>query len=268
MKPHRGRKATGGAPLHECLSGAHAVLEAMAAGRRRLHRLFVLARCTDAHCRAAVDRAAAIGLPVESAEEDALAQLTGTRRHQGLCLVADPMPTLDLGQAMATVSAGAGDPFVLILDQIADTHNLGALMRTALCAGVTVVILAKDRSAGLTPTVSRVSAGAMEHLAVARVPNLAEAMRRLKESGVWVAGLDRDHGSDIFDTPLPGPLALVVGSEGRGMRPLLKTRCDYLLAIPQHGNLNSLNASVAGAVAMYEILRRRRSVPGSSMPSL
>jgi len=268
MKPRHGRKANRGAPLQECLSGAHAVMEAMAAGRRRLHRLFVSARCTDPHCRAAVDRAAAIGLPVEGAQDDALAQMAGTGRHQGLCLVADPLPTLDLGQAMAAVAAGPGDPFVLILDQIADTNNLGALMRTALCAGVTVVILAKDRSAGLTPTVSRVSAGAMEHLAVARVPNLAEAMRRLKESGMWVAGLDRDHGSDIFDTSLPGPLALVVGSEGRGMRPLLKTRCDYLLAIPQHGDLNSLNASVAGAIAMYEILRRRRGAAGSSPPSL
>ncbi|MFH1980530.1 MAG: 23S rRNA (guanosine(2251)-2'-O)-methyltransferase RlmB [Pseudomonadota bacterium] len=268
MKPVRGRKAKGGASPHECLSGSHSVMEAMAAGRRRLHRLFVLARCRDANCRAAADLAATIGLPVESAADDVMAKMTGTSRHQGLCLLADPLPTLDLAQAMAMLETSAGDPFVLILDQISDTHNLGALLRTALCAGVMAVILAKDRSAGLTPTVSRVSAGAMEHLAVARVPNLAEAMRRLKENGIWVAGLDRDQGGDIFDTSLPGPLALVVGSEGRGMRPLLKERCDYLLAIPQHGNLNSLNASVAGGVAMYEILRRRRSVSASLPPAL
>ena len=203
------------------------------------------------------------GLPVTTVSDDALATMAGTRHHQGLCLLADSLPTLDLSQFMVLLDTVTGDPFVLILDQITDTHNLGALMRTACCAGVTAVVLAKDRTAGLTPTVSRISAGAMEHLPVARVPNLAEAMRRLQLRRIWVAGLDRDEGSDIFDTSLPAALALVVGSEGRGMRPLVKKHCDYLLAIPQHGTLDSLNASVAGAVAMYDILRRRRGAPVS-----
>jgi 23S rRNA (guanosine2251-2'-O)-methyltransferase len=243
------------------LSGTHAVSEALAAGRRRMHHLYVSAACTDKRCRDAVTRASAQGVAVTRTTDDELSKLAGTERHQGLCLHADPLPTLDLGQFEDLLVSAALPSTVMILDQITDPHNLGALMRTALCTGVAAVVLAKDRSAGLTPSVSRVSAGAVEHLTVARLPNLSEAIRRLKDRGFWVAGLDRDQGSDIFVTALPTPLALVVGSEGQGIRPLVKSRCDLLLAIPQDGHLNSLNASVAGAVALYELFRRRRSSP-------
>ena len=262
--PRRG-SFKGNTKQRDHLAGSHSVLEALAARRRRCHQLYVSERMKTDRRQAVAVQSQAAGVPMTLTDDASLSDMTGTRRHQGLCLVADPLPTLDLGQVTAMVDRSSEPPFVLILDQIADPHNLGALLRTALCAGVTAVILAKDRSTGLTPTVSRVSAGAMEHLAVARVPNLAEAMRRLKSHGIWVAGLDRDQGCDIFDSPLPPALALVVGSEGRGMRPLLKTRCDLLLAIPQHGDLNSLNASVAGAIAMYEILRQRRRTPTASL---
>ncbi len=257
----RGRKRPlkmpGGGVEH--LSGTHSVTEALAAGRRRIHRLYVSNAGSDARSREAVSRAEALGVPVEIVGDEILVEMAANRRHQGLCLQAEPLPTLDAGQLAALLKAASNPPLVLMLDQITDPHNLGALLRTALCTGVAAVVIAKDRSAGLSASVSRVSAGAMEHVAVARVPNLSEAIRRLKACDVWVAGLDRDQGSDIFDTPLPSPLALVVGSEGRGIRPLLKSRCDLLLAIPQQGHLNSLNASVAGAVAMYEIYRRRRA---------
>ena len=259
MSRDRKRPLKGPAGGVEYLSGIHSVTEALAAGRRRLHRLYVSKTGSDDRCRAAVIRAEALGVPVASVGDETLVQMAANSRHQGLCLQADPLPTLDLGQLAALLETATSPPVVLMLDQITDPHNVGALLRTALCTGVTVVVIAKDRSAGLSASVSRVSAGAMEHVAVARVPNLSEAIRRLKGHGVWVAGLDRDQGSDIFDTSLPSPMALVVGSEGRGIRPLLKSRCDLLLAIPQQGRLNSLNASVAGAVAMYEIYRRRRA---------
>jgi 23S rRNA (guanosine2251-2'-O)-methyltransferase len=260
---HRKRPAKGASPAAgtQCLSGTHAVCESLAAGRRRLQRLYVADTCTDSRCRDAVARAEARGVAISRATDDDLSKLAGTRRHQGLCLEAAPLPTLDLVQFEDLLDSAARPSTVMILDQITDPHNLGALMRTALCTGVSAIVLAKDRSAGLTPSVSRASAGAMEHMTVARVPNLSEAIRRLKDRGFWVAGLDRDQGSDIFDTSLPTPMALVVGSEGQGIRPLVKSRCDLLLAIPQEGHLNSLNASVAGAVALYELFRRRRSNP-------
>ena len=259
MSRDRKRPPKGPAGGVEHLSGTHSVTEALAAGRRRLHRLYVSGAGSDARCSEAVNRAEALGVPVVRVGDEALVQMANTRHHQGLCLQTDPLPTLDLGQFMALMEAASSPPLVLMLDQITDPQNFGALLRTALCTGVAAVVIAKDRSAGLSASVSRVSAGAMEHLPVARVPNLSEAIRRLKDNGVWVAGLDRDQGSDIFDTSLPSPMALVVGSEGRGIRPLLKSRCDFLLAIPQQGQLDSLNASVAGAVAMYEIYRRRRT---------
>lgn len=155
------------------------------------------------------------------------------------------------------------DSFYLVVDSVTDPQNLGALIRTALCVGVRGVILPRDRACAPTPAVSRASAGALEHVIVHQVINLVAALMHLKEQGVWVTGLAMDGDTTIFDIDFSGPVALVIGSEDRGIRPLVRTHCDHVASIPQLGPLNSLNASVAGGVAMYEVFRQRRSaIPG------
>jgi 23S rRNA (guanosine2251-2'-O)-methyltransferase len=146
------------------------------------------------------------------------------------------------------------------LENIEDPHNLGALIRTALSAGVDFILIPKDRSAGPSSTVSRSSAGAMEHADIYMITNTASILKSLKEKGVWVFGLDADGNKSLFDADLKGHIALVIGGENKGVRPLVKKECDFLLSIPNKGKLNSLNASVAGGIAMYEALRQRNDI--------
>jgi 23S rRNA (guanosine2251-2'-O)-methyltransferase len=152
------------------------------------------------------------------------------------------------------------DALVLLLDQIVDPQNLGAISRTAQCIGAHGVVLTKDRSAPLSPAASKASAGSLEHTRVAVVTNLVHAITELKKNGLWVAGADRTGLDDLFKTDLTGPIALVIGSEGKGLRPLVKRHCDFVISIPQTGPIGSLNASVAAAVIMYEIYRQRHAL--------
>jgi 23S rRNA (guanosine2251-2'-O)-methyltransferase len=145
------------------------------------------------------------------------------------------------------------------LDNLVDPHNLGAIVRTALCAGLFAVIIPKDRSVPPTPAVSKASAGALEHVCLVSVTNLADTAQKLKQRGVWVVGLDGQARQSVFDADFKGPLALVVGSEEKGIRPRVKKQCDYLVSIPQFGRISSLNASVAAGVVIYEALRQRRA---------
>jgi 23S rRNA (guanosine2251-2'-O)-methyltransferase len=164
----------------------------------------------------------------------------------------------------ALLQLPAGDdiqPFFLVIDSVADPHNLGALIRSALAVGVHGVITPKDRSAPPTVAVSKASAGALEHVPLARVTNLSRCLEELKTSGIWIFGLDAAADRNLYETDLRGPAALVVGGEEKGIRPLVKRHCDVRVAIPQRGPLDSLNASVAGAVAMYEIMRQRTTHP-------
>ena len=151
------------------------------------------------------------------------------------------------------------NPFLLLLDHIVDPHNLGALLRTAFCAGLDGVVITKDRSAQPSPAVSKASAGTMEHISLTRVTNMVSTIKTLKESGLWVAGLDKHIGQSIYTSDLTGPMALVIGSEEKGIRPLVRKHCDLMIAIPQIGDVDSLNASVAGGVVMYEIYRQREA---------
>lgn len=153
-------------------------------------------------------------------------------------------------------------PFLLILDEIEDPHNLGSILRTAECTGVHGVIIPKRRSASITATVSKTSAGAVEYVPVARVTNLAQTMEQLKEAGVWIAGTDVDAKEDMYAAGqvLSGAVAIVIGNENKGMGRLVREKCDVLLKLPMAGRLNSLNASVAAGVIMYEALRRRRAI--------
>ncbi len=237
----------------EVLSGIHPVTEAIRAGRRRFHRIHLVDGDRSRRPEAVAALARSRKIPVERSPADRLSALSGDARHQGVAAEVGPYPPASLEE----ISTGAEPPLLMLLDSVMDVQNLGALLRTALCAGVTAVIFPRDRCAQPIPAVSRASAGAMEHIPMVRVTNLARAVDRLKEMGLWIAGLDRENGENLFRTELTGPLGLVIGGEERGIRPLVLKTCDFRISIPQRGPLDSLNASAAGAVALYEAFRQR-----------
>jgi len=159
---------------------------------------------------------------------------------------------------LAAAKAKGGPHFLILLDSVLDPQNLGAILRSALCAGIDGVIMPKDRSAPITPAVSKASAGALEHIYLSRVTNLVQTIKQCKNSGIWVMGLDKDADQSIYDGDMTGSIAIVLGGEQKGIRPLVKKNCDFLVSIPQLGAVDSLNASVAAAVTMYEALRQRQ----------
>lgn len=243
----------------EILYGFHAVKEALSAGRRELLELYVDRGHTDStRLKALLNMAEARGVAVRTLGAAQLALMAGCAAHQAVALRASPYPLVDLARVMDAVESLASAP-VLVLDCIMDPHNLGAIVRSALCAGAAAVLIPKDRSAPPTPAVSKISAGALEHIRLAQVTNLARSLGLLKSSGRWVAGLDRQASLTVFRADLTMPLALVVGGEARGMRALVRKACDLMVSIPQSGPIDSLNASAATAVALYEIRRQREA---------
>lgn len=188
-----------------------------------------------------------------------LNRLTGSAFHQGVAAKVGPYPVAGVDDMISIRNKEGGNPFLLLLDTIMDPQNAGALIRTALCAGVDGIIVTKDRSVGLTPAVSRASAGSLEHSIIARVTNLSVTIKELKKNGIWVAGADQSASLSVFESDLSGPVAIVIGGEGKGIRPLVKRSCDFLISIPQCWKIGSLNASAAGAVVMYEAYRQRKA---------
>ena len=240
----------------EILYGIHPVLEGLRAGRRPFVEIYVAKDKPARRLEAVFKAADAAKVAVRKIEASRLTALVDSGQHQGVAARVGAYPLVSVAALIDGPRSGP-DGFLLLLDTIVDPHNLGALARTALCAGVDGIIIPKDRSAAPTPTVSKASAGALEHVRVARVVNMANTIKALKDKGFWIVGLDRDAERSLFAADLTGPLALVVGGEEKGVRPLVQKQCDLVVSIPQHGALNSLNASVAGAVAMYEVLRQR-----------
>jgi 23S rRNA (guanosine2251-2'-O)-methyltransferase len=198
-------------------------------------------------------------VPVRRINAEKLKSLAGTDAHQGVAARVGQYPFTGLSTLIGSGNKTRG-PFVLLLDHIEDPQNHGAIIRTALCAGMNGIVIPKDRSAGPTPAVSRSSAGALEHMPVCRVTNLVNAIQQLKKDGLWILGLDRMGEMPLYATDLTGPLGIVIGGEDQGIRPLVKKNCDGLISIPQTGGFNSLNASVAAAVVMYEAFRQRRAL--------
>lgn len=243
----------------DILGGRHAVTEALRAGRRRLDKLYA----TPARIKSGDELlrlAAHLKLPVEPVSVSHLNELAQTTQHQGWALQAGPYPcSTDLPQTWRQVQARSAAGFWLILDQIADPHNLGALLRTALCAGVDGVICPKNHSAPLSPTVSRISAGAMEHIHMVQVTNLVRSLQWLQQQGLWLTGLAREASHSLFTLDFRGPAGLLIGGEARGLRRLVRQHCDQLATIPQLTDFNSLNASAAGAIALYEVYRQRNT---------
>lgn len=235
--------------MAELLYGRHAVLEALRAGRRHIQRIYLGQGVQQTGIVGEIVAAAqARGCPVSQASRQVLDR-AGPVNHQGVVAEAGPYPYVDPDRLAP--APDAGDPLYLVLDHLQDVQNLGTLLRTAEAMAVTGVLLPDRRAASITPAVVNASAGAVEHLLMAEVGNLVRALERLKEMGVWVVGLDA--GPNAVPLPkadLSGPLALVVGAEGSGLGRLVREHCDWLLAIPMFGSVASLNAAVAGSVAV------------------
>jgi len=238
----------------EMLYALHPVTECLKAGRRRVLEIFV-SRKHDERVGVVLKLAASGNVPVRRISRSEIQRLAMTEEHQGVCARVEPYPLVDFNQ----LPTAACSQLLLLLDQIVDVQNFGSLVRTALCAGVSGVVIPLRRAAQPGPAVSKASAGALEHLPVARVANMTEAIKQLKSTGFWIVGLGGRAGRSLFEVDLTGPLALVIGGEQKGIRPLVRRHCDFLAAIPQQGPLDSLNASAAGAVALFEAVRQRRT---------
>ena len=221
-------------------------------GRRAVERLYIAEGAReDDRMRALLALAAQRGADVERIPRLMLDDATRGANHQGVALEAEPLRYAALDDLLGAPGT------VLVLDHLQDPQNVGTLFRAAETAGVAGVVMAADRAAEVTPAVVNASAGAVEHLRIATVPNLVQAVEAMKRSGRWVAGLDAGPGStDLFSTDVPTPVALVVGAEGAGLGVNLRKHCDLLLALPIRGRIGSLNAATAGSIALYELLRR------------
>jgi 23S rRNA (guanosine2251-2'-O)-methyltransferase len=243
----------------ELIYGMNPVLEALRS-KRRAFELFVARGGTDRRLEKVLRLAQEKGVPVRQREKGDLARLCATEHHQGVALRAEPFAYVELDQLLANWRASGQAGLVLVLDEIQDPHNLGALIRSAACAGAHGVVIPRDRAARVTPAVEKASAGATETVAVAQVTNLAQALTELKDAGFWVFGADQEAPSVLFDLDLTGNVVLVVGSEGEGLRALTRKQCDFRFAIPLAGGVASLNASVAGGIALFETVRQRRGL--------
>lgn len=239
------------------LYGYHPVREALRARRRRIQSVYLSQGKNTGRKQEIADLAGRAGVQVQWISVRELTGLVGHERHQDVAARSSAYPVSSLEEILS--AGGSGMPWVLLLDRIVDPQNFGAIVRTAYCAGITGVIVPKDRSAPPTPAVCKASAGALEHMRIAYVTNLVSAMGTLKQNGFWIGGADRNGQQCVFDANLKGPLALVIGGEEKGMRPLVQKHCDFTIAIPQSGALGSLNASAAAAVVIYEAFRQRRA---------
>lgn len=237
------------------IEGRNAVLEAYRSGRT-VDKLFVLDGCQDGPVRTIVREAKKHGSLINFVSRERLNQLTQTGKHQGVIAYAAAYDYSDIEDMFKLASERGEDPFLILLDGIEDPHNLGAIIRTANVAGAHGVIIPKRRAAGLTATVAKTSAGALNYTPVAKVTNLAKTIDELKEKGMWFVCADMD-GDLMYDLNLTGPVGLVIGSEGEGVSRLVREKCDFIAGIPMKGELTSLNASVAGGILAYEIVRQR-----------
>ena len=243
----------------EILYGFHPVYEALVSRRRNIYEIYLLRENPSGRLGRIAALASSSDIRVKTVRSLELKALVGAAGHQGTAARVDPLPLTAVSDILAAVEAKGGTHFLLMLDNVLDPQNLGAIIRTALCAGIEGVIVPKDRSAPPTPAVSKASAGALEHILFSRVTNLVSTIKHCQKSGLWVVGLDKEAQRSLYDGDLSGSIALVLGGEQKGIRPLVKKNCDFLVSIPQPGALDSLNVSVAAAVAMYEALRQRQT---------
>ena len=241
---------------NEMIEGRNAVIEALRAGRA-IDKIYLAKGDVDKTLGHIASKARAAGVVVVECDRRKLDFMSATKAHQGviaLCAVREYCSVEDI---LALAAERGEKPFVIVCDEISDPHNLGAIIRSAECAGAHGVVIPKRRSAGLTTIVDKASAGAAEHMLIARVPNLPAALDTLKSRGLWVYGTAADGSSPLWQTDFTGPVALVIGSEGDGMGRLVRESCDFTVSLPMKGKVSSLNASTAAGIVMYEVLRQR-----------
>lgn len=237
------------------VEGRNAVLEVFRSGRD-IEKIIVAKGNTEGTIRRIMAMAADKGVVLQQVERRRLDEMSQTKNHQGIIAIVSAHDYVTVEDILERARQKGKDPFIIILDEITDPHNLGAIIRTADAAGADGVIISKRRSVGLTATVAKTSAGAIEYVPVAKVTNIAKTIDDLKKEGLWIACTDMD-GKSYFESDLKGSIALVIGSEGDGVGRLVKEKCDFTVSIPMYGEISSLNASVAAALFMYEVVRQR-----------
>ena len=238
------------------IEGRNAVIEALRAGAA-IDKVYLAKGETDSALGHIAAKAKAAGIAVVDCDRRKLDAMSVTHSHQGVIAVAAVREYVGVEDILKAAADRGEAPFIVVCDELSDPHNLGAVIRTAECAGAHGVIIPKRRSAGLTAVVAKTSAGAVSHVPVARVANLTSCLKELKAAGVWVYGTAADARQTIYQADLKGSAAIVIGSEGTGMSRLVRETCDVLLSIPMKGKLNSLNASAAAAILLYEAVRQR-----------
>ena len=241
---------------NELIEGRNAVIEALRAGRS-IDKIYLARGDVDKTLGHIASKAREKGVVVVECDRRKLDFMSRTHAHQGVIALCAVRDTCSIDDIFAIAEERGEPPFVIVCDEISDPHNLGAIIRSAECAGAHGVVIPKRRSAGLTAIVDKASAGAAEHRAVARVANLPAALQELKKRGLWVYGTAADGQSELWKTDFSGAVALVIGSEGDGMGRLVRECCDFIVSLPMRGQINSLNASAAAAIVMYEVLRQR-----------
>lgn len=239
----------------EIIEGRNAVIEAYRAGKC-IDKVFILDGCQDGPVLTVKREAKKAGSLIKYVEKSRLDQLSETGKHQGVIAYTAAYDYAEVSDILQAAKDNNEDPFIVILDNIEDPHNLGAIIRSAHQAGAHGVIIPKNRAVGLTATVARTSAGALNYIPVAKVTNLSKTIDELKNNGLWFVCADMD-GKLMYDLNLKGPIGVVIGSEGEGVSRLVKEKCDFIASVPMKGKIDSLNASVAAGVLCYEIVRQR-----------
>ncbi|NDI36971.1 23S rRNA (guanosine(2251)-2'-O)-methyltransferase RlmB [Chengkuizengella sediminis] len=240
----------------EYIAGKHSVLEAMRS-QRSIHKIWIADQTQKSSIQPILTEAKNSGAILQYVDKKKLDQMVPDIKHQGVVAQVASYQYAEVDDILSAAAEKNETPFFLILDEIEDPHNLGSILRSCDCTGVHGVIIPKRRSAGLTASVSKTSAGAVEHIPVARVTNLGQTIDKLKKQGIWIAGADVSAEENIYRTDLTLPIGIVIGNEHKGIGRLIKEKCDFLIKLPMYGQINSLNASVAAGVIMYEVVRQR-----------
>lgn len=256
MEKNRTPRLVSDAEADGIIEGRNAVTEALRAGVT-IDKIYIARGETDAALGHIAGTAKSRGIVVVEADRRKLDYMSATHAHQGVIAVSAVREYAEVEDILAAAREKGEPPLIVVCDELSDPHNLGAVIRTAECAGAHGVIIPKRRSAGLTAVVAKTSAGAVSHLPVARVPNLPTLLKELKKEGLWVFGSSSEGTTPLYSADLKGPAAIVIGSEGDGMGRLVSEYCDFNVSIPMKGKLNSLNASAAAAILLYEAVRQR-----------
>ena len=242
--------------IDNLIVGRQPVLEALKS-RQPIERILILHGTIGSHIDQAKQLARKLAIPIKEIDKVRFAEIAGDTLTQGIIAIIDSYRYSEIEEILATAQQKNEPPFILILDEIEDPHNLGALIRSAECAGMHGIIIPLHNSASVNSTVAKTSAGATAHLPIARVTNIAQTLDELKKGGVWIVGTEIESDKLYYEHDYSGSLAIVIGNEGKGIRRLVKEKCDFLVKIPMHGKIESLNASVAGALVMFEAARSR-----------